>query len=119
MSEVVTAFSVCESIEAVSNGGFELVHDSCGGTAEHGFEFGEGQFDGIQVGTVGRQINEARADLFDGLAHTSHFVSRQVIHDHRVPRTQRRDQLLLDVRAEDLPVHRAIDHQRCGDSTNS
>lgn len=119
MSEVVSTLGTCESIEALGDGVFELVNDSCGGTAEHRFELGEGQFDGIQVGTVGWQINEAGADPLDGLAHSSHFVSRQVVHDHCIPGPQRSDELLLDIRAEDLPVHRSVDHQRSGDSANS
>ena len=47
--------------------------------AEERLQFGEGQFDRIEVGTVGRQKAQVRADLFDGGADCGLFVHREVI----------------------------------------
>lgn len=93
----------------MSDCGFELVDDSHGSTSKQGLEFGEGQFDGIEVGAVGRQIDELRPDRFDGFSYAGHFVGRQVIHNHRVSGAKRSHELLLDVGAEDGSVDRPID----------
>src|SRR3954454_20307317 len=76
VAEVVAAFGFCESVEAMSDRAFELVDHSRCGTAEHSLELGEGQFDGIEVGTVGWQINELCADRLDGLAYAGNFMGR-------------------------------------------
>src|SRR5947209_16456512 len=109
VAEVVAAFGFCESVETMSDGAFELVNHARCGTAEHSLELGEGQFDRIEVWTVGWQINELCADRFDGLAYAGNFVGRQVIHDHRVSGAKRGHQLLLDIGAEDGSVNWPID----------
>lgn len=79
-------------------------------------EFGEGQFDGIEVRAVRWQVDQLGAGRLDGHANASHFMSSEVVHDDGVTRAKCRDQLLLDVSQEDSTIHGAIDDQRGGDA---
>ena len=47
-------------------------------------ELGEGHFDGIEVGAVGRQKHEPGASLADGLFGGRAFVGGQVVQDDDV-----------------------------------
>ena len=80
--------------------------------AEERFQFGEGQFDRIEVGTVGRQKAELGADRFDRGAHRGLFVDGEVVEDDDIARAQRRDQDLLDVGEERRRVDRAVEDGR-------
>lgn len=60
-------------------------------------EFGEGLFDGIEVGTVGRQEEEIGAYVADGFAGGLAFVAAEIVHDDDVAQSERWDQELLDV----------------------
>ena len=46
-------------------GGGEAVDRAAAGFADDGFEFGEAQLDGVEVGTVGRQEAQRRAGRFN------------------------------------------------------
>ena len=46
------------------------------------FELGEDLLDGVQVGAIRRQEQEARADASDGAADGRPFVAGEIIHDH-------------------------------------
>ena len=47
-------------------------------------ELGEGIFDRIEVGTVGRQITELGAAGFNSLSDAGHLVGGQIVHDDDV-----------------------------------
>lgn len=83
----------------------------CGG-AKLGLEFGEDEFDGIEVGRVRRQEAKGGAASGDGFSDLGAFVARQVVHDDEVAGPQFRDQELADVVGEDLAVHRPVDDER-------
>jgi len=89
------------------------VNGALGSCAQKRFKFGKGHFDGVEVGTVGREIEQPAASSFDGLADTIGFVSRQVIHDDSITRTERRHENLFDVGQECRTVHRAVEDHRC------
>jgi hypothetical protein len=57
----------------------EFVDGSHGHAAQVRFEFGEGHFDGIEVGAVGRQEEQASALLTNGLLGGGTFVRGQVV----------------------------------------
>ena len=57
--EIVCAFLRCEAAQGVGDGLPEVWNSSRGCGSQQGFEFCEGHFDGIEVGTVGREIFEA------------------------------------------------------------
>ena len=46
-----------------------------------GLELGEEVFDGVQVGGIGRQIEQGCASALDGLEHASHLVAAQIVED--------------------------------------
>jgi len=84
-------------------------HGSLGDFSQVGFEFGISFFDGIEVGTVGRQIenggSEAFQDGFDALA----FVAGQVIHHDGVARFQGRTEIVVQPCLETFGVHGAVE----------
>ena len=79
------------------------------GPAHPVLDLGEGLFDGIEVGAVGRQEPEPGAGGFDGVADGLGFVTSQVVHDDDVPRLQGSDELLFHVGEEAGAIDRAIE----------
>src|SRR5690348_722195 len=75
-------------------------------------ELGEGVFDGIEVGAVGRQIEQPCACRFDGLANACDLVGGQIVHDDDVAGTQGRCQHLLAPGSKDLAIHRPVEQHR-------
>lgn len=76
-------------------------------------EFGEGIFDRIEIGTVGRQIAEFGATGLDGLPDADDLVGGQIVHDNDVAWAQGWRQHLLDPGEEALSVHRPVQKHRC------
>jgi len=66
--------------------------------SEHRLEFGESLLDGIEVGAVGRQINQLGSDALDRLADPGHLVAGQIVHDDGIAWTGGED--LVDIGAE-------------------
>ena len=65
--EVVCTFFGGEEIADLADGLPEFVDGAHGHGAQMRLEFGEGHFDGIEVGALGRQKHEPSAPLADGL----------------------------------------------------
>ena len=80
--------------------------------APEGFEFGEGEFDRIEVGTVRRKKAQLRADGFDRDPDGRLFVDDEIVEDDHITRPQRRHQDLFDIREKGRIVDRAIEHGR-------
>lgn len=80
--------------------------------SDQGLELREGHLDRVEVGTVGWQEQEPRADIAHGLGCAGALVARQVVEDDHVAGTQGRHQPGLDIEVEQLAVHCAIDHPR-------
>jgi hypothetical protein len=72
--------------------------------AGHTFELGEDLLDGVEVGRVFRQEDEAGSDIPDRLAHRLSPVGAEIVEDHDVARLQRRDEELFDIGVEALAV---------------
>lgn len=70
------------------------------GGPQSGRELRPAGFDARQLGRVRRQVDELRPACLEVLANAGHLMSPQIIHDHDVPRDQRRTQDMLDIRAE-------------------
>lgn len=87
---------------------------SCG--THECFEFRERHFNRIEVGTVGRQESDPRADGFDRLANLGLLVNREIVEHDDVPTPQRGDQHLLHVSAKAGIVDGPIEHRRRGDA---
>ena len=73
-------------------------------------EFGEGHLDRIEVGAVGRQVEEPCAALLEDRGGLLALVAGEVVEDHHVAWLQRWSELGFDPGLEDPPVHRAVDH---------
>ncbi len=82
--------------------------------AQERLEFGEGEFDRIEVGTVGREKSQERPGLLNRHAHLGLLVGGEIVEHDDIAWTQGRHQHLLDVCAEGRGVDRAIEHGRRG-----
>jgi hypothetical protein len=78
-----------------------LVDGAHGHGAQVRLEFGEGHFDGIEVGAVGPQKHEPSAALADGLLGGRAFVGGQVVQNDDVALLQGWDELGAHVGLED------------------
>ena len=84
MADVVDAFSGGEEFERGGDERADLIEGARPRGAEQRFQFGEGQFDRIEVGAVGWEKAEMRADRFNRGAHLRLCVYRQIVEDHDV-----------------------------------
>lgn len=105
-----------EAVEERGDGGFEVADGAGGGFSEQALQFGESQFDWIQIGAVGWQVLKLSADRFDGFADAGDLVSRQVVENQDVSGLERRRELLLHIGEEELPIHGTVDHERSCES---
>ena len=80
--------------------------------AQKRLQFGERQFDRIQVRAVGREKSEERARLRDRRADFRLFVGGEIVEHDDIARAQRGHQDLFDVGAERDVVDRSIEHGR-------
>jgi len=72
-------------------------------------KLGKDLFDGIEVGTIGRQEQELGAYASDSFADFRAFVTAEVVHDDNIARFQCRQKELFDIETEGLTVDRAVD----------
>ena len=78
------------------------------------FEFGESQFNGIEIGAVRRQVADAHPSIRKQPTDVLDFVSGEVIEDERVALAQLRTEHLLKISRENLGIDRAFDQKgRC------
>lgn len=80
--------------------------------AQERFQFGEGLFDRIEVGTIRGQEAERGPGGVDRGADRWLLVDRQVIEHHHIAALQGGDQDLLDIREERGRIDRAVKHGR-------
>lgn len=105
MFEVSGAFRGCEVTERIADFKPELVDSAGGSFAQQCLELGEDLLDGIEIGTVGRQIEEMRTLRFYGLANAFDLVGGQVVHDDDIARLENGRQELLGPGLECLAIH--------------
>ena len=112
MFDVVSAFVGHEEAE---DGAHQLAHMLEGARttrAEEGFQFGEGQFDRIEIGTVRREKPQVRAGLLNRRPDFGLFVGGEIIEHHHIARAERGHEHLLNVGEERRAIDRAIKHRR-------
>ena len=90
MTDVVATFGGGEARQTLAEERPERVDRSAAGLADDGLELGEAQLDGVEVGAVGREEAQRRADGFNGVAHAVDFVSGEIVGNHDVAGLQRR-----------------------------
>jgi hypothetical protein len=113
MLEEVPAFVGGVKVADIADGTPEVVDVPGLDAPEMGFEFGEGHFDWIEIGTVRRQEHEPGAALLEERLGSLAFMARQIVEDDDVAGAQGRRELGLDIGLEDLPVHRRVDDPGC------
>jgi hypothetical protein len=75
------------------------------------FEFGERQFNGVEIGAVRRQVADANPASRKQLADVLDFVGGEVVEDERVARTQLGTKHLLKVSRENLGIDGSCDQK--------
>lgn len=89
-----------------------MIEGARAGRAEERLQFGEREFDRIEVWTVGRQKAEVRAGVLNRRPHLGLFVGGEIVEDDDIPRSERRHQDLLDIGAEREGIDGAVKHGR-------
>ena len=114
MNEEVSTVCWLDFFGCDGAGAPEAFERSPGEFAQDVFELGEGLFDGIEIGAVGRQKPKLGPGGFYCGFDLGAFVGAEVVHDHDFAGAQRGDQFLLDVGDELVTVDRAVeDARRC------
>ena len=67
---------------------------------------------GVEVGTIGRKIEQIGAGRFDGAADCWPLVAAEVVHDDHIARRQLRHEHLVDISLEGIAVDRAVEDHR-------
>ena len=84
LAAVIAAFVFGKAFDELAAASPEVKHGAFSSTADEPFELGKDLFDGIEIGTVRRQVDESRTDGFDCLANPSDLVCAEVVEDHDV-----------------------------------
>jgi len=104
----------------LAQGARDLVPQLCSsarcGLAQGRFELGEDLFDWVEIGAIGRQIEQICALGFDGLSDARDLVGGQIVHDDDISGLESGGEELLGPDPEGLAVHGAIKRQGCGDA---
>ena len=114
MSEEVCAMSWEEKVQSGTQAVDQGVESAGGGSAQMRFEFSESQFDGIEVGTVRREVEQLRSGAFDGRGDLCSLVRGEVVGNDQIAGLQSRRQALLDVGEEGRPIHGTIQQPGSG-----
>ena len=112
-SLAVMGFEMCE---AAGEGGLEGLKGAGSFVTQVALEFGEGHFDGIEVGAVRRKEAQPRSPGFDQLSHGRSLVDAEVVHNDVVSLVELRAEHLADVGCKYLPVGGALDQERSVDA---
>ena len=104
--------SGCEVVDGLGDDLPELVYGARGGFSQGGLELGEGHLDGIEVGRIGRQIQQAGTSVLNALAHALDLVCGEIVHDDDIARLELWRQNLFDIGEEGGAMHRAIEQHR-------
>jgi hypothetical protein len=114
VAEVIAALGWREARDTLAQQWPERLDRPTARGAHERFEFGETQFDRIEIRTVRGQIPQRCAGGFDQRLDAVDVMRGEVVGDDDVARRERGDQDLLDVGEKTVAVHRAIDHAWCG-----
>src|SRR5450631_3936673 len=116
MTKKALAMIRLERTESLDQGGLKLIEGAGRGPAQMGLEFGEGQLDGIEIGTVRRQVAHLGPTGGDQLPDARHLMGGEVVEDDDVAGTQFGTENVLEVSGENLGIDRPLDEERRGDS---
>lgn len=108
--EVIFAFLGRETIYENGDGLPQLIDGPCGGLSQVRFELGEGLLDRIEIGRVGRQVEQVGAGRLYGFTNTGDFVAGQVVHDDDIAGLEAGGKNLLGIGLEGGAVHGPVQH---------
>jgi len=89
----------------------KILQGTGSGLTQMGFEFGEGQFNGIEIGTVRRQVAEANPASRKQPADIMDFVGGEIVKDERIAPAQLRTEHPLQINREHLGIDGAFDQK--------
>ena len=115
MAEVIAALGRREARDTLAQQRPERLDRPTARGAHERFEFGETQFDRIEIRTVRGQRPQRRASGGDQLLDAVDVMRGEVVGDDDVARGERGDQDLFDVGEKTVAIHRAIDDARRGE----
>src|SRR3712207_8387867 len=75
--EEATSIARCQRVESSTHRLYECLASTCPGFTQQRLELGKRFFDGIEIGGVGRQVDEFAAPLLDELPNPRAFVRRE------------------------------------------
>jgi len=116
VSEVVCAFCGGELVEEQADAVPEIGDRALGGSSEKRFQLGKGEFDRVEVGRIGRQIEEAGTNGLDALAHAGDLVRGEIVDDDGIAGPEAWDEAAVEVGEEDVAIHRPVDDERGDDA---
>lgn len=119
MPEIGVAFGGIETVEQLSEAPPQVVDGALVGVPQQGLELGERHLDRVHGGGIGRQVVELSLAPLDRSPDAGNLVGRQIVHDDDVAAAERRGELLLDIAAEGIAVHRAVENHRRGQAAPS
>jgi hypothetical protein len=112
MPDEVVAFGRCEELECSGDQHAHLIEGARPRRPQESLQLREGQFNRIEVGTVGRQEPKVRADCLDRGADRGVFVGGEVVEHDDIAGLERRHQDLFDVGQERGGVDRPVKDRR-------
>jgi alpha-D-ribose 1-methylphosphonate 5-triphosphate synthase subunit PhnG len=114
VAEVIAALGWREARDTLAQQRPERLDRPTARSAHERFEFGETEFDRIEVRTVRGQVPQRRPGGFDQLLDAVDVMRGEIVGDDHVARREGGDQDLFDVGEKTVAVHRAVDHPRRG-----
>ena len=87
----------------------KLVQSAGGLLTQMSFEFGESQFNGIEIRAVGRQVADTHSTSREQPSDVLDFVGGEVVEDERVARAQLWTEDLLNISRENLGIDGSFD----------
>lgn len=108
-----------DGVDGILQGVLELWDESRFDPTQSLFELGPSLLDGVEIGRVGRQVNDVGATAFDGLSYAFYLVCSQIIENDQVARFEARYQHLLNESEEDIAVGGRFDAHTGQDAVGS
>ena len=108
MLKEVKAVRGGEGVQGLAQSVKQAIERALGGLAQSGFQFGEGHFDGVEVGAVGRKVKQGGSGGSDGLGDAFDFMGGEVIADDHITWGEFGRKNFAQVSQEGRTVHRAI-----------
>ena len=105
-----------DPIEGLSEGVPEFVEGAEAFAAEPGFDLREGLFDGVEVGAVRREVEDAGVVFGEERGDTGEFVGGEVVEDDEVAGSERGEENLAEVGEEVRAGEGAVDDHRRDES---